>query len=72
MIQSMLTAGEFCHALAVFLFSIAMALSGVAVMVGFWLALCAGFKNWRLYSPHPHAKRIRRWLRSRREKAALA
>lgn len=70
MIQAMLTAGDFCHALALLLFQTAMALAGIAVMVAIWLGTLAAFKNWRLYSPHPHAKRIRTWLRNRRQAKA--
>ncbi|HIV78905.1 MAG TPA: hypothetical protein H9899_15415 [Candidatus Sphingomonas excrementigallinarum] len=65
------TVGEFARALAVAMFMAALFLAAV----GLWLAIIWGagkwFKNWRLYSRHPLAKRIRTFLRERRQAKAV-
>lgn len=65
--------GDVARALAVAMFMAALFLAAL----GLWLSIIWGagkwFKNWRLYSRHKLAKRIRTFLRERRQaKAARA
>lgn len=57
----------FLHALAVLLFQTAMALTGLVLMGVMLMGAGVWFKKWRLYSRHPLAKRIRTFLRTRRQ-----
>lgn len=69
--DALISLRELLSLLASALFSLGLFLIVLAV---WWLAAWVvrkAFRNWRLYSPHPLAKRIRIFLRGRREAAKL-
>lgn len=61
--------GQIFWAAAVALVMAAALLGALGLWFGIVWFVSAAFKNWRLYSPHPLAKRIRKHLRARREAA---
>lgn len=69
--DALISLRELFSLLAAALFSLGLFL----IVLGVWCLVAWAarklFRNWRLYSPHPLAKRIRTFLRGRREAAKL-